>query len=112
MFRTAFMSLSETNKETLIAQISQTLFIMDPLGTCCKENNAEDEYDYLAISFYFKINDYLMDDKISYTEMITSLNDCIEEYFGEYLNRVQVKQIYDNIMCNVCYLYGYYQGTK
>lgn len=37
-------------------QISQVLFEIDPMGTCCKENDCFDEYDSVAQSAFDKLS--------------------------------------------------------
>ncbi|PCD00953.1 hypothetical protein [Halopseudomonas pelagia] len=38
------------------SRISEVLFYLDPMGTCCKENDCYDEYDSIAQSAFQKLS--------------------------------------------------------
>ncbi|WP_280553466.1 hypothetical protein [Halomonas sp. 25-S5] len=41
----------------LIARLTQILFQHDPMGTCCRENDAFDEYDRIARDLAERLDD-------------------------------------------------------
>lgn len=57
--------------DKLFFQISDYLFAKDPMNTCCKENNAVDEYDCIT-SLILHLDDYCM----------TNISNIFDELFG------------------------------
>jgi hypothetical protein len=61
--------------DTLFNNLCQTLFELDPMGTCCKENDSYDEYNNIAAQ-----TADLIDDGHSFSD---ALNRVLSDSFSE-----------------------------
>jgi hypothetical protein len=67
--------LVAAHESELIRDLSLALFNEDPAGTMCKENDCDDEYDYIAAS--------IMADPTHLDSFKDSLKNALENSFGE-----------------------------
>ena len=58
------------------SKLSEVLYEIDPINTCCKENEAEDEYDLFALDVHAEY----LNNEISFR---ATLAKCFKEYFDE-----------------------------
>lgn len=105
MFRFAFSFLMEHDDTEVYKLISHVLFNKNPMKIG-SYNNVESVYGPISIDIAKEIAKYFADDEIQYPELITNINDTFEKNFGEYMNRTELKQLFDEIACHICFYYG------
>lgn len=57
------------------SELSKILFQADPMGTCCRENGALDEYDHVAHDLVERLKDGETAD--------VALHEVLREWFGD-----------------------------
>lgn len=63
--------------------IADALYLADPMGTCCVENECTDEYDYVASAIYESIEEGM------------SIYDAVRDAFGNSFSYDVEPEVFD-----------------